>query len=351
MTDPNPNYAERIAEGWETQTSIEENRPPIEPGTLMPYVYASAYRNCSRCVALDLIRPDDRGDWSPETLERFARGKAIEDVIVSKLILAGRHQGFSVQHQQKRYEIKGRSGKVVIVGKTDGTITFDDEPDSPIPFDVKSGMAVLHCDDLLDIQNGRWTRHMPFQLGSYMLGEGVPRGLLILDKPSGPVFVPILLMDMLAEFEAFLQTAERAVDIRDATERGEDPALPAFSQDAEECLSCDHYKKSCHPPIAYGEGLSLIDDPAVLELARTRAENEEAGKAFSKADKALKKKLRGVELGSIAGEFDIIGKWGTSKKKTFPDACVACGSEIVPFVEENPKGRFTVKILPAGEAG
>ena len=345
-----------LSEGWREHTRITEGRAL----DLIPRerIYASGWKPCVRAMTLDLLYPGDRGVMDDSALERFARGNEIERSVVARLSLAGRLGGWTIEGAQKRFEIKGRSGKVVISGKVDGMIRIEGQ--DPIPFDVKSGQAIARVQTLEDLDRGRWTRHMPFQLLAYMFGAGVPFGVLILDQPSGPRFVVLNLADNLDRMEGFLQAAETAVEAAAAIQAegradgtGDSPStsqgLPEVITDPVECSTCDHFKRSCFPPLAFGEGLTLITDPDLIEAARTRKETASAAKDFERADKLLKSKLRGCELGSIGGEFDVIGKWQSSTSKVYPERCEGCGARITPEVETNPKGRFLLTISSPGD--
>jgi hypothetical protein len=296
-------------------------------------------------MTLGLLHPEDNAGHNVQTLGRFDRGNEVERWIVAKLGLSGRHRGFTVAKGQKRYEILGRDGKPAIVGKVDGAVVFSDRETPVIPFDVKSGASILHCNTLEDIENGRWTRSMKYQVLSYIFGECVELGFLLLDKPSGPCFIPIRLSEHLDDMERFLSDAEKAVEIsRDPTW-----TLPEFHTDKSECLTCDHYQKSCAPPMNYGEGLQMILDPDLLTAAETCEELHESHKRHGRARKKLTTGLRGVELGSLGGIFDVVGKWGKQSKKVYPEACPGCQCPIIPEVKTDNKGRFTLDVTRAGK--
>lgn len=304
-----PTPAERLKAGWTAHTVQTETRGQQEP---RPYIFASQWHPCTRKMALDLLHPEDKDPYEPDTLERFARGNAIERSLVARLTLAGELGGWQVEAGQKRYEIRGRGGLgVVIVGKTDGVLRMSDG--SRVPFDVKSGASVQHVRCLDDLWRGRWTRHMPYQLLAYMYGEGVEHGILILDQPSGPLFVEMSLSEHLDRMEAFLEAAEVAVMVY---QNREDPnvwvayeRLPPQIGDPSECRKCDHYGKSCAPDIDYGPGLVMIIATHIVDAADIYCRTKEAAKEFADAKDKLKDSLRGCELGSIAGRFDVHGHW------------------------------------------
>ena len=296
-------------------------------------------------MALDLSNPEDGADHNVQTLGRFDRGEEIERMIVAKMGLSGRHRGFTVQAGQKRYELNGRNGKPVIVGKVDGAVVFDDDR-IPIPFDVKSGISILHCETLDDLDAGRWTRSFKYQVLAYLYGEGVEQGFLILDKPSGPVRVEVRLSEHLEDMERFLTDAETVCSIV----HGPGPKeLPDFHGDKSECLSCDHFQKSCAPPLEFGEGMQMVLDPGLLEAAEICDETYDDHRRYKRAWAKLTKGLLGATLGSIGGAFDFIGTWQKRSKKDWPTACPACQAPIVPEVTVNEKGAFKLEVTRAGE--
>jgi hypothetical protein len=339
---------EKLREGWRQHVAANQARERSK--TAPPYLYASGWHPCDRKLALDLIAPEDREEFGHETLERFDRGVEIERMMVARLMRAGAFAGFQVEAGQKRYEILGRDlrhddGRLipVIVGKIDGMIRFGDDVRRPIPFDVKSGISVQHCRTVEDLRAGRWTRGMLYQLVAYCYAEAAEVGLLVIDKPAGPEFIEVRLEDHLDEMEEFLAAAEVAVLCQAL---GTADEHLHFIDDRSECFTCDHRGKSCNPPMEAQLGYRVINDEEVRELAETVTRLGDSGREFGKADRALKKKLRGVELGSICGEYDVVGKWQKSSKKVYPEACASCGAPVEATTETNDRGRFKVEVIP-----
>jgi len=340
------NARDEILKAWTEHTRAEEGRK--RPTTAPAYVYASRWHVCDRAMALALLHPEDAGEFNDTTLERFYRGNEIERSIAARLYRAGAYGGFTVEGGQERYEIHGRDLRyddgrtiVVIVGKTDGKIVFKDRLIRPIPFDVKSGASVQHIETIEQLLEGRWTRAMMYQILAYCYGGGADRGFLILDKPAGPTFLEIVLEEHLDKMEEFLAAAEMAVYCRNL----DDDKLPPFYSQPAECFTCDHFKKSCHPPVEFGEGVQLVTDAKALELAAKVVELRALGKEYNSADRALKKKLRGIEIGDIGGEFDVLGKWQKSTKTVYPERCPRCRTMLSSRKVEDPKGKFVIKKL------
>jgi hypothetical protein len=264
-------------------------------------------------MALDLLHPEDRGRFKPDTLERFYDGDDYEESCRARLLKAGRlaDPSFKLLGAQERFEIRDRSGRVVIVGKLDEQVQFETDP-TRYPVEIKSGVSVQRVDTFDDFAYSPWTRPMPYQLLAYLLAMGSPMGLFILNRPGLPNFVPVDLEDNLDMAESFLSKATRAVDCLE----GDD--LPPFTADKSECRRCDHYGKTCTPDIDYGPGVQIIDDEVLLEAARVRHETAEAAAKHRRAHDQLKKALRGCEHGLIGGEFEVTGRWQRSTKYDVP---------------------------------
>lgn len=300
--------AESLSKAWEYELRLvrDSYAGPRE----RKYVYASGRRLCTRSMALDLLFPEEWNEPDADGMERMRRGKEREEAINDRLRAISRKAEleFEISSQQERFEIRDRSGRVVIVGKIDGRIKLKAEKVDGV-YEVKSGESWRGVTRLDDLERSPWTRHALDQLLSYLYAKSLPWGVLIIDKPGMPVFLEVRLEDHLDRVEAFLQQATIAVDVLEGK-----ADLPTFTQDAGECRRCCHYGKSCAPPILGGLGLSVITDERLIQLAEVRDKNLEAHEEFARADAELKKSLRGTEL-AVMGDFQIKGKW--SGKKVF----------------------------------
>jgi len=318
--------ANLVTKAW--ALDLEDGQFTSAPRT---YVWASGRKSCLRAMALDLLHPEDRPKSAPDALERMRRGNERENSVVSRLLRIGPRSTpyFQVIGTQSRFEIKDRDGVVLIVGKYDGKLRFEGQR-LPVVFEIKSGESVKRIETFDDFDRSTWTRHMPDQLLAYLLAEGLPYGLLILDKPGMPTLIPVTLEDHLDRAEGFLRDARVAIDCKQLL-----APLPDFTQDRAECQRCDHYKKSCLPPADFGEGVQIITDEGLIEAAVIRLETERAHRDFELADKRLKAGLRGVE-NAIIGNVLMNGKWSPRKVTTYPE-------DVEPIVTTNPKGAFMVK--------
>jgi hypothetical protein len=326
VTITDPLDALRVAWEEELRAGRYESDGPRE------YVYASGRRSCVRAMALDLLHPEDRGADSADALERMQRGKEREEAIVMRLHRVGRRcvPRFEVIEGQKRFEVKDRDRVLLVTGKTDCRLKYE-SGDTPIA-EVKSGESFKRVTCLEDLDRSPWTRHALDQLLAYLFANNEPWGLFIIDRPGMPLFLRVNLEDHLERVEAFLRDARTAVDAR----RGL-VALPAFTADRGECRRCSHFGKSCAPPVAFGEGVQVLTDPRLEELAETRERTQSAAAEHEAADKELKTALRGVELG-LLGNFAVTGKYRATSKLDLP-------AEIRQrYTTKDPKGAFVLSI-------
>ena len=297
-----------------------------------PYVYASGIRSCTRAMALDITHPEDQEPFSDEALARMKRGEEREAAIVAWLHQIGPRCSppFAVTEGQRRFEIKDRDGTILIVGKVDCRLKFENGERPYV--EVKSGESFKGIETLDDFERSPWTRHAPDQLLSYLYAENQPWGLFVLDGPGLPRFVRVDLEANLARIERTLGAVRRAIDVKLI-----DAPLPPYTEDRSDCRRCQHFKKSCTPELDYGEGMKVITDQALLEAAITRERHRAAHEEYEAADKRLKESLRGVEAG-LLGDFQVSGKWSPHTTYEIPE-------ELKPaYRKVNPEGRFTLKI-------
>ena len=297
--------------------------------TTRDYVYASGRRDCVRAMALDLLHPEDAPEWTPGQLERFRRGDEREAAIVSRLMQVGPRANppFRVIEGQRRFEIKDRDGALLIVGKIDGRLQFEGRSEKPI-FEVKSGESYRRVEEFADLQRSPWTRKAGDQLLAYLLAEGEPIGLLIIDRPDVPAFIEVRLEDNLERAEGFLRDARTAVDVR----FGKAP-LPTFIDNPSVCRTCDHCGKSCAPPLDYGEGLEFCSDPELVKAAEDRKKLAEFARQYDHADDTLKKALRGRPQVAV-GPYVVTGKWQASTAYNIPKEVKR------QYAEVNQQGRW-----------
>ena len=337
-TDRDPLVA--LMEAWEQdllrQKRRERGSTPYRPVN----VYASKRRRCVRAMALDMLHPEDDPFDKPIQFERMKQGNEAESAIVARLHAMGKFcdPAFTVAEQQHRFEVKDRDDTVLITGKMDGRVRFEDGPRPP--FEIKSGKSYENCETIEDLDRSVWARAAVDQLLSYLYADlpenypdREPWGFLFIRRQSRlPVAIRIRLLDHLQRVEAFMKDARVAVDARHG--RGE---LPVFTQDRGECRRCPHLGKSCTPPMDFGPGVQVITDPALIDAAGVRERHRDSYKEYQAADKYLKDSLRGTEM-AILGPYQVMGKWAPSTSYDVPKEI----KEEYRRVKE--QGRFTLTI-------
>lgn len=329
-------FATTVETAWRAATVSLKKRAAVPERT---YSWASGWRDCARAMALDLLHPED-STFAEDSLERMRDGDEYEASAVAHLIRAGRLSDppFAVEHQQERFILQDRADRVVITGKIDGQLRFPSlesyERPAAVPFEIKSGVSVQHCQTLDDMLRGHWTRGMVYQMLAYLFGLGLPRGVLILNRPGFPRFIDIELDDRGLEMaERFIQRATLAVDVKQGIDQ-----LPGFTEDQTLCGKCDHRGKSCAPPIDSGEGLAYLGGERFSEAARDMVENAEAAQKHARAKRVLAGATRGNRLVSIGGDFIATGKWSPSTTYSYPDDVKA------KYKKVDPEGRWSMSV-------
>jgi hypothetical protein len=279
--------------------------------------------------------PYEAQPFSADTLANFARGDDREREILIDLQGVGRASDppFEVIGQQERFELRGKSGKVVIVGKTDATIK---QGRLRIKAETKNWNpnTVARISTFSDLFLSPWTRSGAYQLLGYLLGSGDEIGMMILDRPGVPLMIPVVLDDYLDEMEHFLLRAEEAVAHVDAK------TLPDFHKDPNECKRCPFFTY-CNPPVKY-EGAQVIIDEETLQMLDEWGSLEEQGRRWKKLDEILKKKLYGTEM-ALAGPFLLTGKWSRNTTYNLPD------DVKLKYKETKEKGKFTLTIAKVAD--
>ncbi len=337
--------ADNMRVAWAAFVRAEESRdwpPPPHP-----YVYASAYRECTRRMVLEMTHPEEMERFDDETLARFRRGKDRERDLLIDAARVGRLSDppFEVKAQQQRFDVRDRKGRIVIRGKTDARVLipkFHIEP--PVECKAWSPFLTEKIKRFSDLLDSPWTKPGAYQLLSYLYGSGEALGFLLLDRGGLPSFIPVELYDEdnLERMERFLQKATEAAD---CAELGE---LPDYCNSADECQRCPFYGGSCNPPL-YHEGASILTDPELEAILLRCIELKPAQLEYDHMWEKAKKRLRGVETG-ICGTVLIEGKWRPKSEQEYPE-------EVAKQVEawkrqytvKNAHGSFILEVTQFGE--
>lgn len=329
-------YALRNAWEDDLRRQIRPQDPESKP-YLPPYVYSSKIRACARASALDMLHPEDDPFDQPIMIERMQQGTESETAIIARLHRIGVFckPAFKVTEQQIRMEIKDRDGTLLIVGKIDGRMTFEDGA-KPL-FEVKAGKSYDGCESVEDLDRGIWSRSAIDQMLTYLYADNRqkdPRwGLIVIRNFSAfPTFIRVNLDEHLERLEAVLGRARAAVDARH--NRG---PLPAFTENVGECRRCPHLGKSCTPPMDFGEGIRVITDPELIAAAEARDRNRYARDEYERADKKLKDGLRGV-TSALVGNYQARGEWQERTKYDIPAAVKE------QYARQDPHGAFKLEL-------
>lgn len=301
------------------------------PSIPRSYLYASARRRCLRRSVLEATEPQWFYDFDTEAKTRMRRGSQRERDIVIDLKRAGRFSEpeFDIIGEQESVKIHDRNGRLIISGKIDGWILWEDG--SRWPLEIKSWSPFLtdRIEQFSDLYTNQWTWPGAHQLLAYLFAKPEPVGLLVLDRPGLPRLIEVRLEENLEQMEAFLEDAMTCVDHIEAG------TLPDYINDASECKRCPAFGSRCNPPIGSGPGAQILSDPELEAMLTRRHELEPAADEFSEIDKQVKAQLRGVELG-IAGRFLVEGKWGKNTTYPVPDDIKQ------KYKKVDPKGKFTL---------
>jgi CRISPR/Cas system-associated exonuclease Cas4 (RecB family) len=270
----------------------------------------------------------------------MTQGNEAEHAMIARLHEVGPfcRPRFAIAEQQHRFEVKDRDGIVLVTGKMDGRVKFEDGQHPPI--EIKSGRSYENAETVEDLDRNVWARTSVDQLLAYLYADDPkhypnrePWGFILVRRQSDlPAMIRINLLEHLARVEAFMQEARKAVDARHAR-----ADLPPFTTDPGECRRCAHFGKSCTPPLDYGDGVQIVTDPALIEAAVIRDRNRAARDEYEHADRMLKESLRGVES-ALLGDYHVTGKWSPLTTYEFPKELKA------QYAKVNPQGRFTLSI-------
>lgn len=313
---------------WLEETSRRDPPPPRD------YVYASAWRPCERRMVYELVAPHQQTPFPTDVLARFRRGSDRERDLLTDLRLIGRATTphFEIEGQQQGFPVHGRDGSKVISGKIDGKLRFEHQRvGAPLEVKAWASTTVERIETFDDVFENPWTRSGGYQLLSYLYGNNIEYGFLLLDRSGIPRLLLVELNDRnLERMEAFLARAERVVAHAKAG------TLPDFIDDPAECKRCGFYGTVCQPPLS-AQPIDVITDPEVEARLEEWWALRDAGKRWRDLDEQVKKQLRGV-TGAVAGHFSISGRWGSYARLELPPAIRK------QFTVADPKGRFALEI-------
>ena len=307
MTDA-AGLAQSIEASWAEFVSTD-----IRERTNRPYAYASDFHPCTRYHVLTRTDGDKLEPWDVESMARFRRGKDRERDLLNDLARVGRIHDppFELVGGQERFELKDRYGRPAVVGKVDTRLQFGrDGLNAPAEIKAWSRNLTSRIHTFEDLFFSKWTRKGAYQSLCYLLGSGEELAFLILDRPGIPRLIPVEFTDRnLDRAERFLAITELA---NDYVELGD---LPDYYPDPWECHDCPFYGGVCNPPMDYGGGSIVIEDPEFEAELDEYAALQKDGKRFNSLHRKVAARLKRtkVEKG-LAGPHLIEGKWSTETR-------------------------------------
>lgn len=272
---------------WRLEQHAKVSRPTV--------CRASEIGECDREIFYQITAWNYRPVPEPELQARFDQGKEEHQRIRRDLL----EDGFEVLEAEKPFDVKGRNGKMVLVGHIDGRIRWEG---LALPYESKSLIVTLFAqiDCLEDFNKYLWARKYPRQIQAYMFGENEEEAVYILDDCLGHrKFFPVQL-----DYEQTEKILQRCEYVMDCIEKGN---LPPFHKDYSVCRRCWALGRVCTPDIQLKEGIEILDDPDIeLELKR-REELKPSKEEYAALDKHVKDYFKNrPEV--IVGDFHITGK-------------------------------------------
>ena len=331
-----------------------------------PYVYASSWSACTRQMALDMLRPDVKPPFPPDTLANFRRGNDRARDIKADMTRVGREctPPFDVVGAEERFELRDKKGRVVIVGKVDFRLKFAGQKGSaPVETKAWHPNLIQGVKMFSDLFSNRWTRKGAFQLLAYLLATNEPVGFMLLDRPGIPRPIEVNLLEWLDKIEDFLQRAEVAMDALEkitAISQVDNPSefwlntsplLPPYIDDPSECRVCPFFGTACNPPLSF-EGATIITEDEVLAQIEKHEALDEPRKEYKDLHDDIgeylkartPKTFKGKERKQIiAGKFLVECSCGKNTTLEIPD------SEKKKYQVVDDAGKFSFKITKVSE--
>lgn len=359
-------YGEAVEQALGAEIEIRQTRSPRD----RERVWASGFHPCLRRMVLDMAEGAKRPDFDLETKARFELGRSRERALNMLLDAAGERSRppFRVQAIEDRVELRDRHRRVVLSGRVDGALVFDDG--GIMDYDIKSwhpniAEGVRTFEDALQ---GEWTRGAAHQLGAYMVAREHEQGALVLDRRGLPRLVVATIDDVVEPVERFWAMAEEAVEwageyreLAEAHEEDKTVALPPFTEDRRLCRRCWCNGVVCFPPSGRAKGAAILTDPEILqEVAEQKRDEDmfgEAAKRMAKREKRLKDLFKPILLEhpeAIVGDYVVTAQFRQYTKTALPQAVKAkIDAMSKPYRFTDPKGQMRdfeiVRVSPFGD--
>lgn len=286
--------------------------------------------SCLRRQVFELTESARKLPITPELKARFDVG-----ILWERRILADLHNlGFDVVEGQTRFELKGRSGRVVLSGKIDGKLAWPPRSSTDpagrvlarvkFPFEIKSMHPSIfgRYRTAADLMESPFHRRYVYQLQAYMLGHGVDEGLFIITNCLGawrlvPVKLDLDLAEQLLGFaERILEAAEAYRFIKDAgnIEGTAWSKATGFAADTDECSRCGFLGTVCEPPWLSAPAPETLELPSLREAVDVWRRTKDAAAEHARAEKEIKEKAKAAGVAVVTCDDVVVSVKEVSKK-------------------------------------
>lgn len=293
--------------------SIENLKIEIEQREEARLVAKRSQYQSKNCIASNLgeclrERYHSIVDWTKKPVAdtwlqaRFEEGNEQERKLLIKLMTLG----YQLIENQKRFEIKDRKDRVILTGKIEGKIKYQDKH---YPFEIKSMNPNIYdgINTLEDMQKYSHTAKYPKQLMAYMFSENVDEGFFLLTDCLGHFkIIPVKLdYDMM---EKEMQNCTFVMECVDKL------GPPPHHKDTAICRKCWAAKTCCFPSLDFGEGVTILDDPDLEQALKDRDVLQQSASNYDKLDKKVKERLKIIPH-AVIGNFESVSKTSTVNYK------------------------------------
>lgn len=268
-------------------------------------------KNCTASGLVECLKERYHAiiDWKSKPISddwlqaRFEEGNEQERRILIKLL----SNGFEISDNQHRFEIKDRSGRVILTGRIEGKIKYEGKY---YPFEIKSMNPNIYAgiDKLEDFEKYSHTQKYPKQLMSYMYNESCDEGFFIITDCLGHFKIITVKLDY-AMMEKEIQNCTFVQDCVDKK------CPPPFTDNKALCRKCWAAKTCCFPAMDFGEGMQVINDDELKADLDRRFELMPAAKEYDQVDKSIKERVKDFYTHAVCDNYEIIVKKSTVNYK------------------------------------
>lgn len=257
---------------------------------------ASQLGECDREMVLAITNWRDRPPFKPYVQARIEEGKKQENRIIQELL----DLGFTItENNPPPFEIRDRQGRLILRGMIDGKCRWQEKK---IPFEIKSvdKQVFNRLENVEDFNRFWWMRKYILQMQAYLYANNEEYGLFILVDMAGHWKIFITKLDL----ELMEKILQRCGYVVDCVEKNE---FPDYFKNISICKKCWAFGRVCTPPLDFGEGTQIVDDPEMADKLKEWDTLRNNSKRFDKLDKEIKDYFRD-RPNCICGDYTIAGK-------------------------------------------